>query len=63
MSESNPPVGSPCISVCALNDDDVCMGCYRTADEITRWVLLDRQERIHVLECAAQRRRKENPFA
>lgn len=63
MKDPNPPVGSPCISVCALNEDDVCMGCYRTADEITQWILLDNQERIQVLEQAAERRRKGNPFA
>ncbi|MEO0997384.1 MAG: DUF1289 domain-containing protein [Pseudomonadota bacterium] len=28
---------SPCISICTLDDGDVCMGCARTLDEIVRW--------------------------
>jgi hypothetical protein len=31
------PIASPCVSICALNDDDICIGCYRSADEILRW--------------------------
>ena len=27
-------VKSPCIEVCSLNNEDVCIGCYRTANEI-----------------------------
>jgi len=30
-------VASPCVSVCALDEDDVCMGCYRTGMEISHW--------------------------
>ena len=33
--ESNP---SPCIGVCKLVDD-VCVGCDRTVEEITNWVV------------------------
>lgn len=28
---------SPCISVCVLNEADICTGCYRTLDEIVDW--------------------------
>ncbi|WP_394220879.1 DUF1289 domain-containing protein [Alteromonas gracilis] len=28
---------SPCIAQCKLNDEDVCIGCRRTIDEITHW--------------------------
>ncbi|MBB3045850.1 hypothetical protein FHR99_000086 [Litorivivens lipolytica] len=31
------PVKSPCISVCSLDDDDLCVGCFRTLKEITDW--------------------------
>ena len=30
------PVKSPCVSLCALDIDDVCMGCQRTGQEISR---------------------------
>ena len=28
---------SPCIRNCCLRDDDICMGCYRSLDEIKGW--------------------------
>ena len=31
------PIASPCNRVCTLNDDDVCLGCGRTLDDITHW--------------------------
>lgn len=47
---------SPCISVCALDSDDVCMGCFRSADEITDWFLADAKEKREILKRAAERR-------
>ena len=35
------PVRSPCVHVCALDEQDICIGCQRTADEITRWGRMD----------------------
>jgi uncharacterized protein len=31
------PLTSPCVNVCALDDNEVCQGCFRTLDEITGW--------------------------
>ncbi|HAI97472.1 MAG: DUF1289 domain-containing protein [Cycloclasticus sp.] len=28
---------SPCIRMCALNEEDVCLGCGRMLNEITSW--------------------------
>ena len=28
---------SPCIGVCALDDDGRCLGCLRTAAEVAMW--------------------------
>jgi predicted Fe-S protein YdhL (DUF1289 family) len=50
-------VGSPCVSVCLLNDDDVCVGCFRSAGEITDWVMLDDLGRRQVLELSRERMR------
>ncbi|BAJ03019.1 DUF1289 domain-containing protein [Shewanella violacea] len=30
-------IHSPCVAKCGLNDEDICMGCYRTIDEIVAW--------------------------
>ena len=51
-------VRSPCVAVCALDDNDVCIGCHRTGDEILRWTSMTNDERRQVLEKIA--RREEN---
>jgi uncharacterized protein len=57
------PVQSPCISICALDENDVCSGCFRTVEEITRWSRMTESERLRVVVLAAERSRKNNPFA
>ncbi|WP_328184435.1 DUF1289 domain-containing protein [Marinobacter sp. OP 3.4] len=51
-------VRSPCVAVCALDENDVCIGCHRTGDEILRWTSMTNDERRQVLEKVA--RREEN---
>ncbi|PTU75511.1 DUF1289 domain-containing protein [Pseudomonas mangrovi] len=46
---ASAPVASPCVHVCALDDDDICIGCQRSAAEITRWSRMDDHERREVL--------------
>jgi predicted Fe-S protein YdhL (DUF1289 family) len=50
-------VGSPCVSVCLLDEADVCTGCFRTADEITDWNELDDDARRSVIETTIERMR------
>ena len=52
MSNSIP---SPCISVCLLDKNDVCVGCWRTADEITEWNECDDDRKLEILSCCRQR--------
>lgn len=49
MSEQERPVASPCVHVCALDDEGICIGCQRNVAEITRWSLMDNAERRQVL--------------
>jgi predicted Fe-S protein YdhL (DUF1289 family) len=51
-----PEPQSPCISVCALDDNDVCLGCYRSAEEITDWFLADAAGKREILRRARERR-------
>lgn len=37
VSRTEPVVVSPCVSICALDGDDVCVGCFRTGREISYW--------------------------
>ncbi|BFM06537.1 DUF1289 domain-containing protein [Halioxenophilus aromaticivorans] len=55
-------VNSPCIAICALNQDDVCTGCYRTGQEIAHWGRLDNDQRRDVLALCKNRARAINPF-
>ena len=59
---ADKPVASPCNSICSLNDEDVCLGCYRTAGEIRDWSGLDNDQRLGVLIACGERNRKVNPF-
>ncbi|MCO6413993.1 MAG: DUF1289 domain-containing protein [Thiogranum sp.] len=50
------PVPSPCIRNCCLDDDDVCLGCFRTLQEIINWGSADSGQRRRILDNAEQRR-------
>lgn len=49
MTAADKPVASPCVSVCALDEDDICTGCQRSVEEISRWSRMDNLERRQVL--------------
>lgn len=51
-------VRSPCVSICALDKDDICVGCHRSGDEITRWTRMNNEERRDVLRKVAEREQK-----
>ncbi|NND67109.1 MAG: DUF1289 domain-containing protein [Halioglobus sp.] len=55
-------VKSPCISVCVLDDDDICQGCYRSASEITDWFMASNDEKRATLERARERMEASNPI-
>jgi predicted Fe-S protein YdhL (DUF1289 family) len=55
-SERLPSVSSPCVSICVLDENDICMGCFRSGDEITDWCILDDEGKKAVLASSAERR-------
>lgn len=54
MSEAEPK--SPCVSICVLSEDDICQGCFRSAQEITDWFMSSNEEKRAILERAVKRR-------
>lgn len=46
----------PCLRKCCLDDEDVCLGCFRTLEEIMHWNEAAEEERRAILENAGQRR-------
>lgn len=53
---------SPCISVCVLDDADICQGCYRSASEITDWFMASDDEKRAILVRAQERLEASNPI-
>lgn len=51
-------IESPCISICVLDDEQMCLGCYRTLDEIGVWSNATEEQRQNIIDAAVQR--KEN---
>ncbi|MBS7326841.1 MAG: DUF1289 domain-containing protein [Thiopseudomonas sp.] len=58
MTDTPPfekPVPSPCVSVCVLDEQDICVGCQRTGKEISYWGKMNNDERRAILQQAVQR--------
>lgn len=60
MSEVEPK--SPCISVCVLDESDICMGCYRSAAEITDWSMCSAQQKLEIIRLARERMEASSPI-
>ncbi len=52
------PLISPCIRNCCLDDDNICLGCFRSLDEILLWgcseTSIDKKQ--HILDQAKKRK-------
>ena len=47
--EPLPVASTPCIGVCRLDRDNLCMGCRRSLGEIAAWSRLSEAERLHLM--------------
>jgi hypothetical protein len=57
---SDPPrapvfPASPCIDICKLDANNVCIGCKRTIDEIARWSTMTADEQWRVVNALPAR--------
>lgn len=43
--KAEPQIQSPCMSLCCLDDQDICIGCHRSVKEITGWSRMDHQQK------------------
>jgi len=48
-------VPNPCVSICYLDDDDICQGCFRSGQEISKWGDYTNAEKKQVMESVRQR--------
>ena len=57
------PVASPCVRNCCLDDDDVCLGCGRSINEIVGWSTATSAERRDIIARAkARKQARPAPF-
>jgi predicted Fe-S protein YdhL (DUF1289 family) len=50
-------VPSPCINVCRLDSQGICIGCRRTIDEIAEWSRASEERRREILRAVGLRTR------
>lgn len=56
-SDPPPPIRTPCVKVCFMDDESgLCLGCFRTLDEIGGWSALTEAERDAVIATLPGRR-------
>jgi len=56
MSDIDSSARSPCVRNCCLDDDLICVGCFRSLEEIKEWGIVDDHRRRMILQNADQRR-------
>ncbi len=56
MSKIESTTQSPCIRNCCLDDFDVCVGCFRSIEEIKEWGVVDQHRRCVILLNAERRK-------
>jgi predicted Fe-S protein YdhL (DUF1289 family) len=50
---------SPCIQICQIDaDHDICVGCFRTLDEIAAWGTMTAQSRQAIMDALPDRERQ-----
>lgn len=64
MPSSAPPrpIKTPCVQVCAVDDESgLCLGCFRTIEEIAAWSRLSEATRGAVMAELPERRTRIAP--
>jgi predicted Fe-S protein YdhL (DUF1289 family) len=55
-------IASPCINICKMDDrNGLCIGCFRTLEEITVWSRTDDATRANILAAVTMRRMENAP--
>jgi predicted Fe-S protein YdhL (DUF1289 family) len=57
-------VASPCVNICRMSEETgVCIGCFRTLDEIAGWAGAGEHQRIAILAAVEKRRQEIDPWS
>jgi predicted Fe-S protein YdhL (DUF1289 family) len=57
MNQIEDGVQSPCMDNCCLNNQKICLGCFRSLVEIAQWSQMNDRMRLDVLHKAENRRK------
>lgn len=57
MLKNKSSVKSPCVQVCTLDENKICMGCYRSVEEVRNWFRFTDKEKKQAIKNADERRR------
>ena len=57
-------INSPCVRNCCLNELDICLGCFRSLDEIKLWGRSDtsNQQKTEILANSATRQQQRKKY-
>ncbi len=58
MSDIDTVVESPCIRNCCLDDDLICLGCFRSLEEIKEWTVAAADRQRSILSNAERRKNR-----
>ncbi|WP_081610898.1 DUF1289 domain-containing protein [Rhodopirellula europaea] len=61
MTKQTDTPRSPCVGVCQVDQQRLCVGCSRTLGEIGRWSIASPEEKRSILELVRQRRSAQAP--
>ena len=51
-------INKPCIRQCCLNEEDICLGCFRTFDDMLQWNKSSSEEKTKMLKMAEERKKE-----
>jgi len=51
-------INKPCIKRCCLNEEEICLGCFRTFNDMLRWNKATIEEKQEMLSIAEKRKRE-----
>jgi len=49
-------VPSPCVDICQVDSNQICVGCFRSLEEIACWAQLNDTSKLDVLNSARHRK-------
>ena len=49
-------IKSPCIRNCCLDENDICLGCFRSVTEIKQWAVVDDDMKRVIIDNANARK-------